>query len=63
MSIFALLLLPTALMEYNCDGSHSSSHLGPQGNFEDGNRVVLVLGKRDLEHRFRCLKLGLLAPI
>ena len=35
MSIFAILLLPMALMEHSCDGRHSSSHLGAQSHFED----------------------------
>lgn len=45
MSIIAVLLLPTAFMERNCDGRHSSSQLGAQSNFEDGTRVVLGLGE------------------
>ena len=62
MFIFALLLLPFALMEHSCDGRHSGSHLGLRDNFEDGNSMM-VLGMQELEHSFRCLKLGLLAAI
>lgn len=50
MSVFTDLLLPTTLVEHSYNGRHPSSHLGAQGNFQDGRRVVTVLRKRELEH-------------
>lgn len=43
MSISAVLLLPTALMEQSCDGRHSSSNLGAQRHFEDAKKETLSI--------------------
>lgn len=43
VSISAVLLLPTALMEQSCDGRHSSSNLGVQRHFEDAKKETLSI--------------------